>query len=151
MARKTATVTIETEGRDKGKVFIITEADPQTTEDFCARLIMAALNAGAEIPEGIAGMGLAGVVMMGANAFSLIPYEKLKPLMVEMMTCVQYQTSPGVVRIPNMDGDIEEVGTLLTLRKAVRDVHTDFFTVAKRLTSDTSPQPAAQTSSHTPT
>lgn len=133
MALKTAVITISAKGRDHGKIFHITEKPAAVTEEFAMRVLFAALNAGAEVPDDVAQMGMAGLVQMGVKAFALIPYDKLQPLFAEMMECVMYQpdkTKPEILRAPTFDGDIEEVGTRLLLRKEIFKLHTDFFTAA---------------------
>lgn len=134
MARKTATVTIERDGRDKGKVFQITELSAYESEEWAARALFALMNAGVEIPADIASAGLAGIVSLGIGALTKLSFEQAKPLMDKMMTCVAYQPSPKITR-PLIEDDIEEVATLIQLREAVLKLHTDFFTRAAPSTS----------------
>jgi hypothetical protein len=134
MARKTATVTIERDGRDKGKTFQITELSAYESEEWAARALFALMNAGVEIPADIASAGLAGIVSLGVSALTKLSFEQAKPLMDKMMECVQYQPSPKITR-PLIEDDIEEVATLVQLREAVLKLHTDFFTNAAPLTS----------------
>ena len=129
MARKQATVKIETQGRDFGKVFVITELSASAAEDWAARALFAALNAGVEIPDNIAGAGLAGVASLGVAALTRLPFDSAKPLLDEMFTCVQIQPSPSVTR-GLIEDDIEEVATRLRLRKEVFNLHMSFFTDA---------------------
>lgn len=143
MALKEQIVTITAAGRDKGKHYLITEADPFRTEAWCTRAMFAAMNAGVDIPENIANAGLAGVVALGAKALGLVPYDAAKPLLDEMLTCVQYKVKDGITRPLGFDGDIEEVSTILFLRKEIVTLHTDFFTVANPSSGDTDPQVAA--------
>lgn len=140
MALKEQIVTITAAGRDKGKQYLITEADPFRTEAWCTRAMFAAMNAGVDIPENIANAGLAGVVALGAKALGLVPYDAAKPLLDEMLTCVQYKVAGGVTRPLGFDGDIEEVSTILFLRKEIVTLHTDFFTEDEPLDGDTDPQ-----------
>lgn len=128
MARKTKKITIESKGRDHGKVFLITELDPWTTEAWATEALFAMMNAGVDIPEGIENAGLAGVAALGLSALSKVPYDKAKPLIDKMMTCVQIIPSPTVVRELISD-DVEEVGTLMLLKKEVLLLHLDFFIV----------------------
>lgn len=130
MARKTATITIDAKGRDKGKSFVLTELPTAESEEWAGRALFALMNAGVEIPDNIAEAGLAGLAAMGIKAITKLPFDAAKPLLDKMMECVQIQPSPGVVRslIPD---DIEEVATMLTLRKAIWNLHTDFFTAAE--------------------
>lgn len=129
MARKQITLTIGAEGRDKGKVFILTELSAYEAEEWAGRALFSLMNAGVEIPDNIAEAGLAGVAAMGMKAIAKLAFESAKPLLDKMMDCVQIQPSPNVTR-ELMSGDVEEVATLFTLRKKVLGLHLDFFTAA---------------------
>ena len=133
MARKILTVQIKTAGRDCGKVFVITEMSAWDAENWATEAIFAMMNAGVVITEDIAEAGLAGLAALGISALTKISYEKAKPLLDRMMSCVQIQLA--VVR-PIIDDDIEEVSTLLQLRKEVFNLHLSFFTQGGKLTSD---------------
>ena len=143
MARKTAIVTISAEGRDKGKVFVLTELSAYEAEDWAGRALFALMNAGVEIPDNIAEAGLAGVAAMGLKAIAKLPFDSAKPLLDKMMGCIQIQPSPTVTRALIPD-DIEEVATLLTLRKQVLGLHMDFSMAAARSTSGSKPGQAAR-------
>ena len=143
MARKTATVTISAEGRDKGKVFVLTELSAYEAEDWAGRALFALMNAGVEIPDNIAEAGLAGVAAMGLKAIAKLPFDSAKPLLDKMMGCIQIQPSPTVTRALIPD-DIEEVATLLTLRKQVLGLHMDFSMAAAPSTSGSKPGQAAR-------
>ncbi len=142
MARKQQTVTISAEGRDKGKVFVLTELSAYEAEDWAGRALFALMNAGVEIPENIAQAGLAGVAALGMTALTKLPYDSAKPLLDSVMGCVKIQPSPNVVRAHIAD-DIEEVATLLTLRKHVLGLHMDFSMAAAKSTSGSKPGTAA--------
>jgi len=134
MARKQITVTINSEGRDQGKAFILTELSAYDAEEWAGRALFALMNAGVEVPANIAQAGLAGVAAMGLKAIAKLPFDSAKPLLDKMMDCVQIQPSPDVRR-ELISGDIEEVSTLLTLRQKVLGLHLDFFTAATPSTS----------------
>lgn len=127
MARKQSTVTITADGRDKGKVFVLTEMSASAAEEWAGRALFAMLNAGVDIPDNLAGAGLAGVASLGINALTRVSFDAAKPLLDEMFSCVQIQPSPNVTR-RLIEDDIEEVATRLQLRKAVLDLHLSFFT-----------------------
>lgn len=143
MARKQITLTIGAEGRDKGKVLILTELSAYDAEEWAGRALFSLMNAGVEIPDNIAEAGLAGVAAMGMKAIAKLPFESAKPLLEKMMDCVQIQPSPNVTR-ELMSGDIEEVATLFTLRKKVLGLHLDFFTAAVPSTSGSKSTTAAR-------
>lgn len=142
MARKQATVTISAEGRDKGKVFVLTELSAYESEDWAGRALFALMNAGVEIPDNIASAGLAGVAALGIKAIAKLPFASAKPLLDKMMECVQIQPSPSVTR-PLIPDDIEEVATMLTLRKQVLGLHMDFSMAVAQSTSGSKPGKAA--------
>ena len=127
MALKTLTVTIDHKGRDKGKQYVLTEMSADRAEAWALQLMFAAMNAGVEIPEDIMYAGLAGVVELGFKGLARIPYDAAKPLLDEMMDCVQYKVAGGVTRPLGLEGDIEEVATRLYLRKEVMKLHISFF------------------------
>ncbi|MGS1010127.1 hypothetical protein [Achromobacter anxifer] len=143
MARKQITLTIGAEGRDKGKVFVLTELSAYEAEEWAGRALFSLMNAGVEIPDKIAEAGLAGVAAMGMKAIAKLPFESAKPLLDKMMDCVQIQPSPNVTR-ELMSGDVEEVATLFTLRKKVLGLHLDFFTAAVPSTSGSKSTTAAR-------
>lgn len=127
MARKTATITIEAEGRDKGKVFVLTELSATEAEDWAARALFALMNSGVDVPDNLVDSGLAGIAAMGMGALQKIPYEAAKPLMDTMKRCIQVKLA--VVR-GLIEDDIEEVSTWLYLRKQVLLLHMDFSMAA---------------------
>jgi hypothetical protein len=129
MARKQANVTIDGNGRDAGKVFVLTELSAAAAETWAARAMFAMLNAGVAIPDNIAQAGLAGIAALGVNALSKLSFDAAKPLLDEMFDCVQIQPSPKVVRAL-VDDDIEDVSTRLVLRREIFKLHIDFFTDA---------------------
>ena len=135
MARKQCNVTISDQGRDFGKVFVITELGAYAAEEWAGRALFAMINSGANIPDNIASAGMAGVASLGIKALGNVPFDAAKPLLDEMLKCIQIQPSPNVVRALIAD-DIEEVKTLLTLRKEVFNLHLSFFTQENPLTSE---------------
>lgn len=130
--RKEATVVIEASGRDAGKVFRLRELPASQAEAWGARLLLALSRAGVEVPDGFFDMGMAGVAVMGIKALGGLSWDVAKPLMDEMMACVQIQpnpSQPAVVR-PLIEDDIEEVATRVQLRDEVIAVHTGFSVAA---------------------
>jgi len=120
------------EGRDKGKHFLITEMSAAKAEDWGIRAFLALANSGVEIPEEVAAAGMAGIAIVGLRALGRIKIEEARPLLQDMMECVQYlpdPTKPAIVRglievDPNPD--IEEPVTRLWLRAEVFELHTGF-------------------------
>lgn len=118
MARKVVSVTVDFEGRDKGKVFIITEMPASKAERWSARALGALLSAGVDVPDNIIAAGSQAVAHFGLSIFARMDFDAAQPLLDEMMDCVQIQPSPGVTR-RLIEDDIEEVLTRLYLRKEV--------------------------------
>lgn len=140
MARKSKTVKIADEGRDCGKSFLLTEMPVDKSEKWAARALLALMKSGADVPEGMAGM--AGLASFGLGSLTKLAWEDVEPLLDEMMGCIKFCPSPGISRNLHMEADdIEEVGTLLTLRKEILGLHFDFFLDAVNSTSDTKALP----------
>jgi hypothetical protein len=128
MARRTATVVIDAEGRDKGKAFLLTEMSASQAERWAARALLAIARNGVDIPEGIASAGLAGVAAVGLRALGGMAFDDAEPLLADMMACVQAipdPARPSVVRFL-IEADIEEVATRLRLRMEVFELHLGF-------------------------
>jgi hypothetical protein len=138
--RKTKTITISQEGRDKGKKFLITEMSAFHADNWASRAIVAVLNAGNEIdidPR----MGIGGMLGMVQKVYSMlqgIKPEVAIPLWDELLQCIQVIPSNGEARelIINDDGgDIEEWRTYMALKKEAFMLHVDFFKGGAGLTS----------------
>ena len=125
MARKESTFLADS-GRDKGKQYLIAEMSASQAENWAIRTILAVGNAGLDIPEGLASQGMAGLMAVGYMNLLKIPFESARPLLDEMMGCVQFAPS-ATLRRPLIEDDIEEVATRLEIRKAVWNLHLDFF------------------------
>jgi hypothetical protein len=136
MARKSHTIVIEAEGRDKGKMFTIAEMPPSQAEKWAFRALLALAKSGVEVPDDIASAGLAGVAAMGIKAFSGLSFEDAEPLLDEMFAMVSFVPDPARPAIkrghggvgPLIEDDIEEISTRLRLRKELFFLHTNFFT-----------------------
>lgn len=123
MARRVSEYRVETEGRDKDKVFVLTEMPSNQAEKWAMRALMAAARAGVDIGD-TAGMGMQGVAMLGVAALTTMSWDEAEPLLDEMMTCVKIKEQSGVREI--FSDDIEEVSTRFLLRKAVFELHVGF-------------------------
>lgn len=137
MARRTKSITIEggAENRDAGKTFLITEMPADQAERWATRALLQLAAAGVELPDGAIGSGLAGFAQASVQALDKLDYDKLAPLLAEMMDCVRYQPlAQGVAPLPLLEGaasQIEEVSTRITLRMAVLQIHVGFLPAAK--------------------
>lgn len=160
MPRHTRLVTITEEGRDKGKSFLIREMDADSAEWWAARALIVMGNAGVTLPAGTVEAGLAGMAylerakgvasalfLMGLRMLPGVDARALRPLMEEMMTCVQYQPPGNFPAQALYDGDmsqIEEIATRLQLRVEVLELHLGFSLAGALSTLDT-PPPAPAT------
>jgi hypothetical protein len=129
MARKTISYKIEDEGRDKGKLFFITEMSSEQAEDWAFRVLLALMAGNVELPEGFETLGMSGLAQLGLKALTGLKYDIAKPLLAEMFTCLQIIPDPSktmVVRALVPD-DIEEVSTRFRLRMEIFNLHTDFL------------------------
>lgn len=140
MSRKTKTIVIESEGRDKGKMFHITELPASQGEAWATRALFVMMNCGVEVPDDLLSAGLAGIAAIGIKSLAKVPYELAKPLFDEMMECIAVVPDPKQPLVkrgyggvgPMIEDDIEEISTRLQLRKAVLELHIDFFMSAAR-------------------
>lgn len=128
MARKTKLLTIQTSGRDAGKVFYLEEFPAARIEDWGIRLVQAATRGGLDIPVAIAQQGALAMAIYGIAALGSMKSEDSRPLLAEMMECVKIVRDPArpEMQFSLMPDDIEEVGTLLKLREEVFELHTGF-------------------------
>lgn len=153
--RKTKIVTIEAEGRDKGKTFQITEMPAMQLEEWSTRALIAVF--GGNVPADV--MQISKTSNAAALAVALegilkgVTWENVKPLYRELLDCVAFvpdresKTAPAnVIRLTpgNVENFIEEVPTLYKLRLEVLELNLGFFGIAgglfSRLTSQNTQQ-----------
>lgn len=145
MARKTVSYTVEKANRDQGKVFIITEMSAVQGHEWATKALFAILNSGAEMPEELMGMGLAGIAVMGAGAFGKVPHAVVKPLLDELLGCVKIKQEK--VERALVTEDFEEIITIFDLQREVLSLHLAPFTSGARPavspSGQTTPAPGA--------
>lgn len=126
--RKTAMYKVTDEGRDHGKVFFITEMSAEQSEDWAMRVMLAVMGNNVELPEGTELLGMAGLAEMGLKSLFSLKIESARPLLAEMLQCVQIIPDPSKTHVQRelIDSDIEEVVTRLKLRMEVFELHTGF-------------------------
>ena len=130
MARKELFYTISgTKGRDEGKVFYIQEMTSSQGEWWAVRAFIGMSKSGFEVPDNLKDMGLVGLATFGFSLLSKMNPEDAKPLMEELMSCIQYVPDPGNKKVarPLIESDIEEVATRLKLKAETLKLHVDFF------------------------
>jgi hypothetical protein len=129
MARKVSYFEVKDEGRDKGKVFELTEMSASAAEQWALRAILAIGRSGVEVPEGIEKAGMSAIAAFGLNLVMKLPMDEANVLMGQMFDCVKVipDISKRQITRSLIEDDIEEVATRIKLRKAVFDLHVDFL------------------------
>lgn len=141
MARNVVNYTVKDEGRDVGKIFVLTEMSASRAEAWAMRAILALMASGAQVPEGFERMGMAGMAEIGFKMLAGLRWEVAEPLLDEMWECVQIMPDPAKPHVVRklFDGDIEEIATRVKLRVEVWKLHADFLkAVAPSLSGDQS-------------
>ena len=122
--RRTETVEI-TEGRDAGKKYQITEMSAEAAEWWAFRALQAI--ASSEVDLNLQAP-MAELARTGLKALASVSPAQAKPLLEEMMSCVQILVPATQKPRALLDGDIEDVKTRFLLRKAVMELHLGFST-----------------------
>jgi len=134
--RKQARVTIDAEGRDKGKTFIITEMSADAIERWFRRVLAYLARMGVAAPS-LSFIGVAG--MTGFNPIQTAAWLDNEELNEELMACVMRlpratAEHPSVIPRQLFWGktgpDIEELKTLAQLKGEVLALHLNFSTAA---------------------
>jgi hypothetical protein len=135
--RKTKVVIVELEGRDRGKMFLLTEMSARRAEEWGTRAFLALARSGVDIPDYAEGSGMASLAAIGLRALGRIAFDEARPLMDEMMRCIKIvpdPSKPAFIRDLLDDGgdgdDIEEVMTRAWLKSEVFELHTGFSIAA---------------------
>jgi hypothetical protein len=132
--RKTTTYVVDSEGRDKGKHFLITEMPATKAEDWAIRVMLALGSANVDIPPGALQLGMAALAEIGFMKMFAISPERMKPLLSELMECVELIPNPQKPQVkiayPTFESQVEEVKTLLLLKWQVLSLHMDFSSAA---------------------
>lgn len=124
--------------RDHGKRFKITEMPAIRAEKWAMRVLLALASTGAQLPEDYKSAGMAGLAVAGFQALQSLNWGDAEPLLDEMMECVRILPDPRNIEVERPlilnrgDGsgdDVEEVSTLLTLRRKIFEIHTSFFSI----------------------
>lgn len=122
--RRTEIVEIA-EGRDAGKKYQITEMTAEAAEWWAFRALQAV--ASSEVDLNLQAP-LAELARQGMKALASVSPAQAKPLLDEMMGCVQILVPATQKPRALLDGDIEDVKTRFLLRKAVIELHLGFST-----------------------
>jgi hypothetical protein len=129
MARAVTNYTVTDDGRDKGKIFVLTEMSASRAESWAMRAILALMGGNVEVPEGFESMGMAGMAEVGLRALGGLRWDIAEPLLAEMWACVQIMPDPSKPHVVRalIEEDIEEIATRLRLRTEVWKLHTGFL------------------------
>lgn len=143
MALKTKQITIE-HGRDKGRVFLITEMPAAHADNWAMRALIALANGGVDLGGLSPQQGMMGMVRVALDALGRLKADDAIPLLNELLDCVQIIPEGGRPRPLNMDfNDVEDFTTLWRLRKEVFALHTDFLQHAFGKTTESEEEGAA--------
>ena len=143
MALKTKQITIEN-GRDKGRVFLITEMSAAHADNWAMRALIALANGGVDLGDLSPQQGMMGMVRVALDALGRLKADDAIPLLNELLDCVQIIPEGGKPRPLNMDfNDVEDFTTLWRLRKEVFALHTDFLQHAFGKTTESEEEGAA--------
>lgn len=133
MPRKQEFVTIDADGRDKGRIFILTEMDAWAAIRWCAKAMLALAQTGAQMPSGALAKAAEGgpetLAILGTQLFAFLPEPVALALMEEAKTCVAFQSSVGTSQ-PIYKGDqcqVEEPSTWFKLLQRLLVIHLGFF------------------------
>lgn len=126
--RKSLTVTITDEGRDKDKQFILTEMPALQAHYWAVKAILALGKNGVDLPEGFEESGMAGIAKLGIELVFKLPYDIARELLDDLLTCVKCIPDPQKPNITRnlIADDIEEVKTYFNLEIEVFKLHVDF-------------------------
>ena len=134
MARKSSTYTVDSEGRDKGKQFLLTEMAATKAEDWAIRVMLALGAANVEIPDGALQLGMAALAEIGLKKLFAMDANAMRPLLAELMECVEFVPNPQKPQVkigyPLFETQVEEVKTLFALKWEVLKLHMDFSLAA---------------------
>lgn len=144
--RRTKTVVISAEGRDRGKQFLITEMPAAEAEEIAIRVL------GGRFPDALMTYGMAGIAIFGIPAIYEMPYDLAKPLWDRIMECVRPIGTEQAPALLSVDNVVEEVATRVQLRLEVLELHLGFSLADARAALTSLAQNApAQTSENTST
>jgi hypothetical protein len=128
MGLKTREVTIATtEGnRDSGKKFLLTEMPALKAEKWARHAAAAVNRSDLDIREEIKQLGMLGFYLAGFQALAGGDIDQVDALMDQMLPLIHI-VEPKVTRPLTPDGgDIEEVTTIIQLRKDLLELHMGF-------------------------
>ncbi|WP_220703932.1 hypothetical protein [Citrobacter braakii] len=134
MARKEIPFIVETEGRDKGKEFLITEMSAWDADSLAQDIFRAMGDSNySSIPADVIAMGCAGLATVGLSIISASSPEVARQLRDRLMSTVDIIiTNDGQRQQRKVNGalDFEEVSTIRSLLDKVFEINFNFLTIA---------------------
>lgn len=134
MARKEIPFIVETEGRDKGKEFLITEMSAWDADTLAQDIFRAMGDSNySSIPADVIAMGCAGLATVGLSVISASSPEVARQLRDRLMSTVDIViTNDGKRQQRKVNGslDFEEVSTIRSLLDKVFEINFNFLTIA---------------------
>lgn len=125
--RKSVTITIEAEGRDKGRTFLLEEMPASKFEKFLYRLAFVCAHAGVDVDLNLLSAGgKNGFLRMMLEAMPRMAWGEFEPLLDEIFSCVRIVPQTGLARAL-VENDIEEFATRMDLRGEVIELHMGFL------------------------
>ena len=143
MALKTKQITIEY-GRDKGRVFLITEMSAAHADNWAMRALIALANGGVDLGGLSPQQGMMGMAGVALDALGRLKADDAIPLLNELLDCVQIIPEGG--RPTPVEYGLQRRGRLYhlwRLRKEVFALHTDFLQHAFGKTTESEEEGAA--------
>lgn len=149
--RKQVKYTVQIEGRDKGKTYLITEFDADKGERFAAKVFFAILNAGLRLPDNLEKTAMENIALIGfdaiCGALARVKFEDVAPIFDEMMEGIEFMPDISKPELSRklLPDDIEEISTRLMLRKEVWNINTSFLPAVTGMNSNGSNQGSTET------
>ncbi|HFR9155110.1 hypothetical protein [Yersinia enterocolitica] len=135
MSRKQITYTVEDEGRDKGKEFIITEMSAWDAEELSEE-IYRAMGHGEfnSLPADVVAMGVAGLATVGISVLAAAPASVSRPISDRILSTVEIViTNEGKdINRAIKPIDFEEISTIRTLKDKVFELNFGFLSLAAK-------------------
>ncbi|EMQ4317129.1 hypothetical protein AB4799_003792 [Yersinia enterocolitica] len=135
MSRKQITYTVEDEGRDKGKEFIITEMSAWDAEELSEE-IYRAMGHGEfnSLPADVVSMGVAGLATVGVSVLAAAPASVSRPISDRILSTVEIViTDEGKDITRSIKPiDFEEISTIRTLKDKVFELNFGFLSLAAK-------------------
>ncbi|ENF3463380.1 hypothetical protein SM871_004427 [Yersinia enterocolitica] len=135
MSRKQITYTVEDEGRDKGKEFIITEMSAWDAEELSEE-IYRAMGHGEfnSLPADVVAMGVAGLATVGVSVLAAAPASVSRPISDRILSTVEIViTNEGKDITRSIKPlDFEEISTIRTLKDKVFELNFGFLSLAAK-------------------